>query len=77
LWNVKAEAYEGEVGVMTKKVKKMERRMSTAKTTANKMTNEKISWEERFFKAYFISEELINRVKRELVGDMVELAKSC
>ena len=44
LWNVKAEAYEGEVGVMTKKVKKMERRMSSAKTTANKMANEKICW---------------------------------
>jgi hypothetical protein len=24
-----------------------------------------------------ISEELINRVKRELLGDLVELAKSC
>jgi len=29
---------------MTKKVKKMERRMSQAKSTADKMANEKISW---------------------------------
>jgi hypothetical protein len=41
---------------MSKKVKKMEKRMSTAKVTANKMTSEKICWEERFFKAVFISE---------------------
>jgi deoxyribodipyrimidine photolyase len=77
LWNVKAEAYEGEVDVMAKKVKKMERRMSQAKSTAHKMTSEKINWEERFYKAVFIAEELIGRNKRELLGDMVELAKSC
>ena len=45
LWNVKAEAYEGEVDVMNKKVRKMERRMSQAKNTASKMTNEKINFE--------------------------------
>ena len=49
---------------MNKKVKKMERRMSQAKNTATKMSNEKISWEERFFKTVFIAEELISRVKR-------------
>ena len=62
---------------MTKKVKKMEKKCSKAKDSANKMANEKINWEERFFKATFISEELINRVKRQLLGDMVELAKAC
>lgn len=37
--NVKAEAYEGEVELMSKKVKKMERRISQAKQTVNKVTS--------------------------------------
>ena len=45
LWNVKAEAYEGQVQIMHKKMKKIERRMSQTKTNANKMAHEKVSYE--------------------------------
>ena len=39
LWNVKAEAYEGEVGLMTKRVHKLERRMSQTKLTATRVAS--------------------------------------
>lgn len=39
MWNVKAEAFEGEAEIMGKKVKKMERRMSQAKLNVNKLAN--------------------------------------
>lgn len=63
--------------MMNKKVKKMERRVSQAKSSATKLASEKITWEQKFIKTVYICEELINRVKRELVGDMVQLAKTC
>jgi hypothetical protein len=44
LWNVKAEAFEGEADMMNKKIKKMERRVSQAKSSATKLASEKISW---------------------------------
>lgn len=49
---------------MATKLKKMERRMSQAKTTAAKQTSQRATWEEKFYKAVLISEELISRVKR-------------
>ena len=39
LSNVKAEVYEGEVDLITKKYKKMERKMSSAKVAVSKMTS--------------------------------------
>jgi hypothetical protein len=39
MWNVKAEVYEGEVDVLAKKMKKMERRMSQAKQNVNKLAS--------------------------------------
>lgn len=77
LWNVKAEAYENEADMMSKKVKKMEKRVSQAKNNASKLANQKIGWEQKFYRTVLITEELINRVKRELMGDAVELAKTC
>lgn len=56
LCNVKAEAYEGEVELMSKKVKKMEKRISQAKQSANKMAEEKINYEEKFNKSIQICE---------------------
>lgn len=39
MWNVKAEVYEGEADVLAKKMKKMERRMSQAKQSVNKLSS--------------------------------------
>lgn len=62
---------------MNKKVKKMERRMSQANSSADQMATQKLGWEEKFTKCVLISQQLINRVKRDIVGDAVELARTC
>ena len=55
----------------------MEKRMDSLKETKDVRSNECLSWQEKFLKLVNFSEELISRVKRQLYGDVVNLAKSC
>lgn len=62
---------------MAKKMHSIQRRASKTKNNLERLTSEKFEWEQRFSKATSIAEELIARVKRELTGDSVELARTC
>lgn len=77
LWNVKAETYELENRNLVKKCKKIEKKMAITKENADQQAADSLSWQEKFLKSVSISEELISRVKRDLIGDAVTLAKSC
>lgn len=77
LWSVKAEAYEIENKNILKKYKKIEKKMNSCKENADTQAAESLSWQQKFMKLFAIAEELISRVKRELYGDTVSLAKTC
>lgn len=51
--------------------------MEQLKEQSNKKVSQVLTLEQKFGKATAIADELISRVKRELYGDIVALAKSC
>ena len=55
----------------------MDKKMIQLKETSEKKMADSLCAEEKFMKAVSIGEELISRVKRDLIGDAVALAKSC
>lgn len=60
-----------------KKCKKLEKKTNLCKENADNHASQSLSWQEKFLKLVSITEQLISRVKRELYGDAVSLAKSC
>jgi hypothetical protein len=55
----------------------MERRVAELKQLSDKKVEEALGLGEKLVKALSIGEELIGRVKRDLTGEVVSLAKSC
>ena len=55
----------------------MEKKFQENEYKMDQALADSVYWEDKFLKSCTIVEELINRVKRQLMGDVVALAKSC
>ena len=63
--------------MINREVRKAHKVRQESQREANVALSERLTYEEKFYNAIIIAEELISRVKRELKGDAVELAKTC